>query len=396
MRYVSQLGLALVALALLVIGISPASAQQATTSSSATMPTSLIMNGSFEDTTASGGFVHWNIYNHADNATLTPDTASSDVYSGRTSLKIVNTTDHSGQQWAVQLVSDAVKTTVGTTYQISFWVKSKTAGGSGRLSTSPSGGSISFYQPDWSTTTSWQLITWDIKADTANTQISFDMGALANTYYIDDVHVADTSQVAYVMSPTMLMMKSVGVDTVQIAWNPSAMVSGHMNSLQMYDVYRGAATDTSISQMTMVGTATDTVFVDKGLSANTKYRYAVTAVDMNNRETFSSNWITVKTKMTTPIEKGPAKLPEKFALHDNYPNPFNPTTNISYDLPKAEQVMLSVYNVLGKRVAVLVQSHQSAGNHMATFDASNLSSGVYFYRLQAGNHIMVKKMLLMK
>jgi Secretion system C-terminal sorting domain len=89
-------------------------------------------------------------------------------------------------------------------------------------------------------------------------------------------------------------------------------------------------------------------------------------------------------------------VPTGFELSQNYPNPFNPTTNIDYTLAKASDVKLSVYNLLGQKVATVVDSHMGAGTHSVTFDASKLTSGVYFYRLDAGNFSSVKKMLLVK
>ena len=88
--------------------------------------------------------------------------------------------------------------------------------------------------------------------------------------------------------------------------------------------------------------------------------------------------------------------PNSFTLNQNFPNPFNPTTNISYTLPESGAVTLEVFNVTGQKVATLVNSVKSAGSHIATFDASNLSSGVYMYRLSSGNSIQIRKMLLIK
>jgi Secretion system C-terminal sorting domain len=89
-------------------------------------------------------------------------------------------------------------------------------------------------------------------------------------------------------------------------------------------------------------------------------------------------------------------MPKEFSLSQNYPNPFNPTTKISYTLPEHSKVRLSVFDLLGREVAVLVDKEQNAGLHNVQFKAGNLSSGIYFYRLQSSNNIATKKMLLLK
>ncbi|PJA53042.1 MAG: hypothetical protein CO167_08180, partial [Candidatus Marinimicrobia bacterium CG_4_9_14_3_um_filter_48_9] len=91
-----------------------------------------------------------------------------------------------------------------------------------------------------------------------------------------------------------------------------------------------------------------------------------------------------------------SQLPDGFVLNQNYPNPFNPGTVISYFLPKTSQVHLTVYNVLGQQVATLVNADQSAGLHRINFNATTLSTGIYFYRLEAGEFAATQKMVLMK
>jgi hypothetical protein len=85
-----------------------------------------------------------------------------------------------------------------------------------------------------------------------------------------------------------------------------------------------------------------------------------------------------------------------FVLAQNYPNPFNPSTTISFNLPQTSNATLSVYNVLGQRVAVLVNGQMSAGAHSISFDASRLASGMYIYELRAGNFVQQKRMMLIK
>ena len=89
-------------------------------------------------------------------------------------------------------------------------------------------------------------------------------------------------------------------------------------------------------------------------------------------------------------------LPEAFALRQNYPNPFNPVTRVAFDLPKASHVKLTVYNVLGQEVDVLMDQRMEAGSHVAEWDAESFSTGVYFYRIAADNFSQTKKMLLLK
>lgn len=97
----------------------------------------------------------------------------------------------------------------------------------------------------------------------------------------------------------------------------------------------------------------------------------------------------------TPNEEEPS-LVYDFKLGQNYPNPFNPTTNIQYQIANTANVTLDVFNVLGQRVATLVNGRQTAGAYTVTFDARGLSSGMYFYRLQSGDQVQIQKMLLIK
>jgi len=92
----------------------------------------------------------------------------------------------------------------------------------------------------------------------------------------------------------------------------------------------------------------------------------------------------------------PTLLPEKFQLMQNYPNPFNPRTTIHYNLPGSTRVSLKIYNVLSQIVATLVDETQDGGYKSVDWDASTISSGVYFYRLQASNFTQTLKLLLLK
>ncbi|NQT24695.1 T9SS type A sorting domain-containing protein, partial [candidate division KSB1 bacterium] len=98
----------------------------------------------------------------------------------------------------------------------------------------------------------------------------------------------------------------------------------------------------------------------------------------------------------TGVKDSPVAAPREFALSQNYPNPFNPTTTISYTLPVASDVQLAVYDILGREVMSLVNETMDAGVHQVTFDGMSVASGIYFYRLKAGDNIQTQKMMLLK
>jgi len=142
---------------------------------------------------------------------------------------------------------------------------------------------------------------------------------------------------------------------------------------QVLGFVRGAGTTAEAQSYT---------FLDK--SASGKVQYRLKQIDFDGQFEYSN------------IIEVDAGAPKQFALEQNYPNPFNPTTLISYQLPVASEVSLKVYDVLGKEVATLVNERQEAGTYHFNFNASSLSSGVYFYRIKAGNFVSTKKMMLVK
>jgi hypothetical protein len=142
------------------------------------------------------------------------------------------------------------------------------------------------------------------------------------------------------------------------------------------------------------GTTTETQsysFTDNNLNSG-KYIYRLKQIDFDGAFEYSNEVEVI------------INAPEKFELSQNYPNPFNPSTKISYSIPnviasetkQSALTTLKVYDVLGNEVAILVNEVQSSGNYEVTFNASLLSSGVYFYKLQAGSFVETKKMILMK
>ena len=126
-------------------------------------------------------------------------------------------------------------------------------------------------------------------------------------------------------------------------------------------------------------------------------RYSVQAFDNSGNESnYSSTVSTYGQSLWKENSEEEIEVIQEYALNSNFPNPFNPTTQISYQLPKDGFVNLVVYNALGQEVAKLVNQHQSVGKYSVQFNASNLPSGVYIYKLQAGKFSSVKKMMLTK
>lgn len=116
----------------------------------------------------------------------------------------------------------------------------------------------------------------------------------------------------------------------------------------------------------------------------------------DNYKVYAGYWGGVETTTVFVPENTESSLPKTFLLSQNYPNPFNPVTQIRYALPRDCWVRLEIYNILGQKVATLVDREERAGYKVARWDASSFSSGIYFYRLQTGNFVQTRKMILLK
>ncbi len=206
----------------------------------------------------------------------------------------------------------------------------------------------------------------------------------------------------------------------------AARISWKLNSepdMKNYLVYRSVSEEVSFDTLDVYGTVNDSVFVDENPLEVSVY-YFVRPVDVHENIGDASSVLL----LLTGVDDESENLPTKFELSQNYPNPFNPTTTIKYAIPSViarEQsdrsnlsnntqnqqiatnltssnsrndanVQLIVYNVLGKKIATLVNERQSPGNYTVQFNASNLPSGTYFYTLRVGNFVSTKKMILLK
>jgi hypothetical protein len=119
---------------------------------------------------------------------------------------------------------------------------------------------------------------------------------------------------------------------------------------------------------------------------------------INSNDPYNSR-ITIPVNLTiepTGVDGDLLGIPSVFQLSQNHPNPFNPSTMINYQLPMTNEVELSIYNLLGQKVATLVSERQNAGYHQVEWDASEFASGIYYYHIQAGEFLDVKKMVLVR
>ena len=132
----------------------------------------------------------------------------------------------------------------------------------------------------------------------------------------------------------------------------------------------------------------------QNLQEDTEYYISVTCYDTDGNE----SWFAKSVSFTTgdPVNVYETDMVLDFTLLQNYPNPFNPSTIIKYQIPELSFVTLKIYDVLGNEITNLVNEEEPIGSYEIEFDATTLPSGIYFYKLQAGNFVETKKMVLLK
>ena len=131
-------------------------------------------------------------------------------------------------------------------------------------------------------------------------------------------------------------------------------------------------------------TRNEYTFADNELTSG-NYQYRLQQIDFDGTSTYSN-----------VVEVEFNQIPSEFKLYQNYPNPFNPSTKIKFDVPVSACVNISVYNTIGEKIATIVNEQLEAGVHFANFDASNLPSGIYIYRLTSDKYVFTNKMMLIK
>lgn len=160
------------------------------------------------------------------------------------------------------------------------------------------------------------------------------------------------------------------------------------NNNERFEITRDGATVASVASLGNSSSGHNYSWTDNGVVNNVTYSYTLTSVALDGTREL------LATAGATPTTN--AGLPLMFALNPAYPNPFNPTTSLSYSLPEASHVLLQVFDINGREVATLVNGAVNAGTYNVQFDAAQLSSGLYFARISAGAFSASQKLVLMK
>ena len=184
---------------------------------------------------------------------------------------------------------------------------------------------------------------------------------------------------------------SVDGNYVNLSWTAC-----FAEDLLLYNIYRSGRNDTAVAEYIYSVDYDLTGYSDSSLTESGKYYYWLTALDLVGNESGFSNVDSVDvTIVGIKDQEGP--IFKNFALSQNYPNPFNPVTIITYELPINSHVELSIYNLLGQKVATLVNERQQSGNHTVNWDATGFPSGVYYYQFRTDlGFVQTRKLVLQK
>lgn len=174
------------------------------------------------------------------------------------------------------------------------------------------------------------------------------------------------------------------VHGIYLFWN-----SNKEADLSHYNIYRSETSEFEPDSSSLIHSTIDSIYIDTEISEG-EYFYKLSAVDLSGNESEYADAAVIVGVQNNETH------PSDYSLEQNFPNPFNPTTRITYSIPSGSYVSLKVFDVLGREVSELVDEEQSVGYYKVEFDASGLTSGIYFYRIQAGDFVGTKKMVVMK
>ncbi len=249
---------------------------------------------------------------------------------------------------------------------------------------------------EWSTITHWinedRTVRDDANLARVGIRINYD------TDYADDppmifVDFVSTDPDAplhpHLSVPQNVSASNITSSAVDLSWDAPY----GDDEVEEYVVYRGGFDDIHIDDFEEIARTSSTNYTDEDLQESTDYHYRLAAVSTEGLITDPTDITWVQT--VTSTHEGDTPL--TFELMENYPNPFNPSTNIRYQIAESSTVTLEVYNVMGQRVRTLVNNQeQQAGQYMIEFNAESLASGMYIYRIEAGDFRQTRQMMLIK
>jgi Zn-dependent metalloprotease len=271
----------------------------------------------------------------------------------------------------------------------------------------------------------WIIASFDLDVYTGRSiLIKFDFGADPSIeksgWYIDDVMITDEK--AFLKPPVNLVIidnrgavklawdylsknnknEKITLKTTssseEINWEKKNKIQKKKHNVKrmnpLNNLYFKIYKSSNGGLFTPVDSSLVQSYIDSAVISGNIYRYFITVV-VNKMESVPSDTVATLVEPVVAIEKL-ADIPTHFALQQNFPNPFNPITILSYQLAASSGVELSIYNILGQKIVSLVSEKQVAGTYAVEWDASGLASGIYYYRLDAGDFQDMKKMVLLK
>ena len=363
--------------------------------------------------------------------------ADDDVKEGIHSVK-VDVKTLSNYPWDIQLSQKNLALQAGVTYNISLWAKVKQNTGKITISLiNPSNFSV-YTSSNVTLTSSWVKYDLSFKPTTnINASLNIDLGTQTGIYYLDNFMITAPSQInnpivnydfsndTTAWALTVLFPAVATGDVV----NEEYKISINNGGVNAWDVFLGQGNiliekgKEYLVSFDAYAEAPRTIsaLVGMNLSPWTVYSGNNIFSLSTSKQTFTYSFImnnTTDTKARIGFDAGGSTndvyldniylMPKTtsltddfisdlcFALHQNYPNPFNNSTVIRYSIPKEGLVTLKIYNVIGQEVAKIIKEEKAVGNYEVNFNASNLPSGVYIYKLQAGSFFESKKMILLK
>jgi hypothetical protein len=263
-----------------------------------------------------------------------------------------------------------------------------------------SGGATS-YQLQLSTDSTF--LTTSVDRSGISDTSTYVSGLLNDTTYYWRVRASNTGGTSAYSAVWSFRTVAAALTTPTHVFPPNRATGISTNPTLRWNAFAGATSyrlqvgrDSAFSAVIVDQSAiSDTFYQVGGLLDSTMYYWHVNATYTGGTTAFSPPW-SFRTAGPTSVERASSRVPTACELSQNYPNPFNPVTTIEFSLPKPEHVVLTVYDILGAPVGVVVSEYLTAGHYSARWDGTNVASGIYYYRLVAGRFVQTKKMSLVR